>query len=241
MKKHFLTCIMLILCISGFSQKIDKIDLNGKPDGKYVEKIGGVEISGDVLDGMKTGTWVETHPQTELPHYIIQYKNDQKDGLFLEIDKQATLLKKIDYKDNKKNGAYYQWYKGGRLAKMYSYKNDKLDGPSKICYTKGPVQEESNYKDGKRDGITIWYDNIEKGQGPKIAMYTYKDGLFEGVQETYYENGKLKSSKMFSNNKQNGPAVEYYDDGSIQSESKYKDGELSGRVKEYKKGQKRVN
>lgn len=45
----------------------------------------------------------------------------------------------------------------------------------------------------------------------KYVMYTYKNGMFEGVQETYYENGSVKS------------------------ECAYKNGEVKGKVKEYKK------
>ena len=56
----------------------------------------------------------------------------------------------------------------------------------------------------------------------------------------YYENGNVKTSKMFSNNVQNGPAIEYYEDGRVKSEANYKNGELKGRVKEYKKGEKKI-
>jgi antitoxin component YwqK of YwqJK toxin-antitoxin module len=71
-------------------------------------------------------------------------------------------------------------------------------------------------------------------------MYTYKDGMFEGVQETYYENGNVKTRKMFSNNVANGLATEYYEDGSVKSECTYKNGEVKGKVKEYKMGEKRI-
>ena len=62
--------------------------------------------------------------------------------------------------------------------------------------------------------------------------------MFEGVQETYYENGNVKTRKMFSNNVANGPATEYYEDGSLKSECTYKNGEVKGRVKEYEQGKK---
>ena len=56
----------------------------------------------------------------------------------------------------------------------------------------------------------------------------------------YYEDGKVKTSKMFSNNVANGPAVEYYEDGSVKSECTYKNGEVKGRVKVYKAGERRI-
>ena len=50
----------------------------------------------------------------------------------------------------------------------------------------------------------------------------------------------LKTSKMFSNNVANGLATEYYEDGSVKSECTYKNGEVKGKVKEYKKGEKKI-
>ena len=62
--------------------------------------------------------------------------------------------------------------------------------------------------------------------------------MFEGVQETYYEDGTIMSQKMFSNNVLEGLAIEFYEDGSVKTEAKYKNGELKGKIKEYKKGKK---
>ena len=45
---------------------------------------------------------------------------------------------------------------------------------------------------------------------------------------------------MFSNNVANGLATEYYEDGSVKSECTYKNGEVKGKVKEYKKGEKKI-
>ena len=156
----------------------------------------------------------------------------------MEFDKQANIIKKIDYKNDMIDGQSCVWYKGGRLSCKQEYKEGKQDGRSIICYDNGFLQEESDYKDGKRHGTTIWYSYADKMQGNKAVMYTYQNGLFEGLQETYYDDGKVKSQKMFSNNVANGAAIEFYEDGSIKSECTYKNGELKGKVKEYKKGEK---
>ena len=238
MRNFLLTLLFFMSSVVVFSQQMESVTVKGKPDGKFEQSYGTIKITGEVLNEQKTGTWIETHPNTELPHFIVQYADGKKNGLFLEIDKQANLIKKIDYKDGYIHGSSYQWFKGGRLSKNQEYKEGKLDGKTVICYDRGAIQEESYYKNGKRDGVTIWYSYADKGPGPKAAMYTYKDGVFEGVQETYYDDGSLKSTKMFSNNVANGTAVEFYEDGSIKSECTYKNGEVSGRVKEYSKGEK---
>ena len=226
---------MMLFVTTAFSQQIYNVRVSLMADGKFEQQYGTIKVGGDVLNGMKDDNWIENHPNSDIPHFIIQYKEDKKNGLYLEFDKQANLIKMIDYKDDVMDGGNYAWDKNGRMTSKQEYKEGKLDGKSVIYTDKGFIQEESEYKAGKRHGITTWYLYGEKAQGPKYVMYTYQDGMFEGVQETYYENGNVKTSKMFSNNVQNGPAIEYYEDGSIKSEANYKNGELKGRVKEYKK------
>ena len=235
MKKIICAFVMMLFVTTAFSQQIYNVRVSLMADGKFEQQYGTIKVGGDVLNGMKDGNWIENHPNSDIPHFIIQYKEDKKNGLYLEFDKQANLIKMIDYKDDVMDGGNYAWDKNGRMTSKQEYKEGKLDGKSVIYTDKGFIQEESEYKAGKRHGITTWYLYGEKAQGPKYVMYTYQDGMFVGVQETYYENGNVKTSKMFSNNVQNGPAIEYYEDGSIKSEANYKNGELKGRVKEYKK------
>ena len=216
---------------------MDKMPLNDKPDGAFVTNNKGIKIYGQVLDGMKTGTWTETHASTELPHFIIQYANDKKEGLYLEFDKQGNITKKMEYKNDLMDGTYYR-FKNAILMECVNYQEGKKNGESTVYYEKGTIMETSNFKDGQRDGITIWYANKDRTQGEMVAKYTYQAGKFEGLQETYYESGAVKTQKMFSDNVQNGPAYEFYEDGSLKSEANFKNGEQKGKTKEYQEGKK---
>jgi len=238
MKKLFFAMMFAAISSLGFAQKIDNVNVENHPDGRYSENVSEINISGYVLNGKKTGTWIECYSKSELPHFIRQYVDGNLDGVCFDIDKQGTITKQAEYRNGKLEGNVIRWFRGGILHDIVSYKNGLKDGPSKICYDKGTIQEESNYKEGQRDGVTIWYSFNEKSQGPKVAMYTYKDGQFEGVQETYYDDGTVKTRKMFKDNVQNGLSVEFYEDGSVKSEANYKKGEISGKVKEYKIGEK---
>lgn len=231
---------MISLGVAASSQQIYNTKTVDKADGKFEQSIGNVKITGEVFGGKKVGTWVENFPSMELPHYIIQYQAGKKNGLFLEFNKEGYIIKKIDYKSDLIDGASFEWGRNGRLLKHQEYKNGQLDGRTLICYDNGFIQEESEYKEGKKNGVSIWYSYADKMQGPKAVMYTYQEGKFEGPQEVYYENGCLKSVKMFSNNVANGSAFELYEDGSVKTESTYKNGELKGKVKEYEKGKKTI-
>jgi len=238
MKKLILALVLGAIGSFGFAQRMEYVTVENAQDGRYIDATSDVKISGWVFEGKKTGTWIECHPGTELPHFIVQYVDGQFDGIYLEIDKQGGLVRQSEYKNGSLEGMSLKWARGGRTIEMVNYKNGLKDGASKICYDRGTVQEESSYKEGKRDGVTVWYAYAEKEQGPKVAMYTYKNGVFDGIQETYFENGMVKTIKMFIDNVQNGTAIEYYEDGSIKSESIYKKGVISGKVKEYSKGEK---
>lgn len=237
MKKIFVTVLLSIFCVAGYAQTMDKVSLAGRPDGDFVHENNGVKVYGKVLDGKKSGTWTETYANNEIPHFIIQYEDNNRDGLYLEFDKQGAIVKKVEYKDNLMDGCYLR-FKNAVLMECIGYKEGKKNGESTIYYDKGTVMETSTYKDGNRDGVTIWYANKDKTQGEVVAMYTYKDGKFEGVQETYYEDGKVKTYKMFADNVQNGPSYEFYEDGSLKTEANFKNGEQKGKTKEYPQGKK---
>ena len=203
MKKYLMTLLMMMFIMPAFSQQILKVKVDKKTDGTYDEYLGTMRITGEVLNGQKNGTWTECHPGSDMPHYIIQYKEGMIDGLYLEIDRQAYLIKKTEYKNNLINGTACEWSRGGKILKKQDFKEGKLDGKSYIYYDNGFMQEEAEYKNGKRNGITTWYVYADKEQGGKVATFTYVDGKFEGVQEIYYEDGRVSSRKMFSDNVQN--------------------------------------
>lgn len=208
MKKIILTLAMMMFVVAASSQQIYNVRVSSMADGVFEQMYGAIKVYGNVLNGMKDGAWVENHPNTDVPRYIIHYREDKKDGLYLEFDKQANLIKKIDYKNDIIDGCSYSWNKLGKIASKQEYKDGQLDGQSVIYTDKGFIQEESVYKAGKRDGVTTWYLYADKAQGAKYVMYTYKDGMFEGVQETYYEDGRVKTRKMFVNNLAHGPATD---------------------------------
>ena len=95
---------MMLFVTTAFTQQIYNVRVSTMADGIFEQYYGAVKVSGDVMNGMKEGSWVENHPNSDIPHFIIQYKEDKKDGLYLEFDKQANLIKKIEYKKDSKHG-----------------------------------------------------------------------------------------------------------------------------------------
>ena len=73
----------MLFVVTAFSQQIYNVRVSSMEDGDFEQMYGTVKVCGEVLNGMKEGSWVENHPNSDIPHFIIQYKEDKKNGLYL--------------------------------------------------------------------------------------------------------------------------------------------------------------
>jgi hypothetical protein len=89
----------------------------------------------------------------------------------------------------------------------------------------------TNHKISENPKIGLIQTNYWSGKLKK-ETYTKTDNLgnwiYNGVSESYYKNGQLKSKGNFKDNKQDGLWKWYYDDGQLKSKVNYKDGEEDG-------------
>ena len=58
----------MMLATTASSQQIYNIKTSDRADGKMEQSMGNISVTGEVLNGMKTGTC------KEMPHFIIQYQ-----------------------------------------------------------------------------------------------------------------------------------------------------------------------
>ena len=61
---------------------------------------------------------------------------------------------------------------------------------------------------------------------------TYKDGEWDGLVESYYENGQLKTKATYDDER-DGPSEYYYESGQLEWRVIYKDGEWHGLSESY--------
>ena len=81
--------------------------------------------------------------------------------------------------------------------------------------------EVTDYPNGK---------SVELSSDRKIYKkhVTYKNGIREGIDKQYYQNGELYSEGYWNNNKLNGLMKHWYENGQIKSEWNWKDWKLDG-------------
>lgn len=64
-------------------------------------------------------------------------------------------------------------------------------------------------------------------QGKVIGLYTMKNGLSDGKNYIFYDNGQLRVQENWKNGKREGEAVSYYDNGQLETTTTFKNGKIN--------------
>ena len=150
------------------------------------------------------------------------------------------------------NGKYIEYYKNGQIKVQGYYKEGKRDGEFKAFLRNSKNAGFVIYKDGKIIKSTLinnMKDNasfsiltdinsssnshkIVTNEFPNGLLETYftfnKNGILDGENREYYEEGDIKSIFYFKNNVVDGTSISYYLNGNIQEKNTYKNGEENG-------------
>ena len=126
---------------------------------------------GDLLKGLKEGTWVTYHANSGLVATVTGYRNGKKHGLSLKGDETGSITEKMFFINDQLEGQRLV-YNRTHIKEEANYKNGKLEGERKLYYDNGKIQEEGTFKNGKRDGSAKWYDQ----EGKATIEYTYRNG-----------------------------------------------------------------
>jgi len=103
-------------------------------------------------------------------------------------------------------------------------------GPKIIYYpdTK-TIEEKTTYKNGIPDGISeTYYRNLQL-----CSRCNYKNGKLNGLHESYYHNNQLATRLNYKNGKLDGLYEVYDENGKLQIKRDYKNGLRDGLFKEY--------
>jgi antitoxin component YwqK of YwqJK toxin-antitoxin module len=123
-------------------------------------------------------------------------KDSLKQGLWLEFWQNGDLKSETYYKDNKKNGLEIIWYSSPDCVEQEAYyKNDKLDGTITHYSRKCRKDFVETYQNGVKEGIeTEYYNN-----GVKKAEGYYKKGMLDGYYKVYDKKGRFSFESRSTN------------------------------------------
>jgi uncharacterized protein len=170
------------------------------------------------------------------------YLNDLKQGVSYYYYDDGKLHYQINYQDNRKHGDGLEFDEKGMVISEYVYRNDitiskvsinryerngQKTGTWKTFHDNGKLKEESYFKNGKLNGYVKDYD--EKGK--MVSSKRYVDGelyvepdITEAkviVKKEYFDNGKVKTSGGFVNDKPVGQHTEYAKNGKVVETKRY--------------------
>lgn len=127
-------------------------------------------------------------------------------------------------KDKLVSGVVTERDEEGNMISAVKVKNSLLHGKFREYYppySKHILKTEGKYKKGEFNGkVKSYFEN-----GEVEATIVFSGGLPDGKSEEYYRNGELKSKGEFEKGKKTGKWTYYHQSGEKESEGKYKDGE----------------
>lgn len=168
---------------------------------------GGQDTPGYVdSNGLKQGHWIIKNDVKHLPSYHPNdkveegdYKNNLKQGIWIQYYPGGAIKNKITFKDNRPDGYTISYFENGKVCEEGIWKNNRWTGDYKLYYENGTIQHQFHYNDnGKRDGD----------------------------QKYFYPNGQLMIDGAWTGGKQAGVTTEYYDDGSVKAKEVFNNGSL---------------
>jgi antitoxin component YwqK of YwqJK toxin-antitoxin module len=191
-------------------------------------------------------------------YYINGKENRYVDYIYYE---NGNIKAKKTYIDNFLNGLLEEFYDNGKVKLRHTYLNGKLDGPYEEYSNDGKQLFKAEYRSTvpydrtvTRNGIRYEINSNTPFTGElahidescKFNLFTdnivcsnllikliYKNGLLNGHEETYYEDGQLKATRKWVNGKKEGLSKYFHPNGQLWETQNYVNNKLEGLVKTF--------
>lgn len=138
-------------------------------------------------------------------------KFDGKDGLKVVYFPETEIVKQeVEYKDGKRVGDFKEYYRNGKLHIHQHYVDDRLNDSTVFYFENGNVQFTQYLKDFKKEGTWTKYNE----QGKVIEENRYHDDVLDGESTKYtYRTGRLLQRLRYNNGMKEGKQEVYYNNG----------------------------
>ena len=129
-----------------------------------------------------------------------------------------------NYKEENKDGKWIEYHWNGEVSDQGYYKNGEKYGKWTSYYLDGKISRKENYKNGKPEGEWTFYDIDSTIKG----KLTYLKGKpWDGLEVLFYENDRHSSVRNYKNGKLDGKSFKYFGN-KVTEEINYKNGVLDG-------------
>ncbi len=221
MRSTFLFCVLIFAFFSGFSQKYNQYDAEGKRHGKWKKKYENtdhIRYEGTFDHGKEIGEFKFYKPSSDgSPTAIKTFSKDNDTILVKYFTKKGKIISEGRMIDKDRVGLWKYYHNDSKKIMMTEhYQSGKLHGEQLTYFDNGQLTEKNSYIEGKREGKRIMYSE----DGIKIKEFTYENDQLHGITKyfdtkgeliiegnykrdrkdgiwNYYENGKLSEQKLF--------------------------------------------
>lgn len=133
-------------------------------DGKEAEAViyhpnGFIASRGKYINQAREGKW-EFFSAT-INGYLIsdeEYLNNQRNGLSQKFFQDSTLAEKVTYRNDRKEGEWIQYYPNGTIFLKSYYSEGVLNGTFDVWFENGKPEFSGAYKNNLREGIWLIYN-----------------------------------------------------------------------------------
>lgn len=104
------------------------------------------------------------------------------------------------YEEGKEHGTWKKYSKNGVLTEKRFFITGSKEGEMKTWWPTGKIQSICNFKNNEYEGNLKQWNN----QRQLILNLNYKKGHEDGVQQMFYDNGKVRSNYVIENGRRYG-------------------------------------
>lgn len=180
--------------------------------------------------GRKQGIWQKNYPNSKVPMYVGEFKDNQPIGEFKYYYPSNKVKSVVKHGPNGRSEAFY-YHENGEIMTYGIYRNQKKDSlwfyfndHGKVTYTEQYLNDQLH---GKK---TVYYPpNKETGKVERIYSVTYFErGKPEGEYIEYFDFGQTRVKGQYVNGLRHGEWTEYQPNGKPIVLNRYFKGEKHG-------------
>ncbi|MGR3951771.1 MAG: hypothetical protein QRY74_02485 [Chlamydia sp.] len=174
----------------------------------------------------------------------------EKEGSTQKWDEDGSLIYRAYYSQGVPDGTWTEWYSQGRLKREWQFMQGLLEGHAIEWHENGQKAGNELYKHGKLtgekkrwsdDGTLCFQGSYSEGKavGKHLSIYPLSnqifieeqfdmDGLYNGIQRSYYPNGGLQAVALYEHGVLDGIKEKYSESGEKILSLSYSKGLLHG-------------
>ena len=133
-------------------------------------------------------------------------------------------------------GVHVERFPNGSKKVEYQFKTSPenshqriRDGWYRRYDTEGVLRAKETFRNGIKEGLQVWY----REDGKVDREGTYVGGKRHGTYKVYYRSGQLRSRGTYERGKLEGEFLVYYVNGRVKAQGTYKGGKRHGTYSQY--------